>query len=136
MLPPAVTIPLTEFGFCTVSPQANRAALMIALPGAVQEASSLQDDRKRGQGSIFDILGDAPTSGSAKEGAPRSLPTVDPWPAKDRLMFEKEALGFYFSSHPLAQRRKLTLSDLMGERWALAAPDTYLGELIDRKSVV
>jgi DNA-binding transcriptional LysR family regulator len=33
-------------------------------------------------------------------------------------------------SHPLARRRKLTLSDLMGERWALAPPDTYLGELV------
>lgn len=87
----------------TLAPNANRAALMIALPGAVQEASSLQEDRKRGQGSIFDILGDAPTNGAIKNGAPRSLPTIDPWPAKDRLTFEKEALGFYFSSHPLAQ---------------------------------
>jgi DNA-binding transcriptional LysR family regulator len=33
-------------------------------------------------------------------------------------------------AHPLARRRKLALSDLMGERWALAAPETYLGALV------
>jgi len=33
-------------------------------------------------------------------------------------------------SHPLARRRRLTLSDLMEERWALAPPDTYLDELV------
>ncbi len=33
-------------------------------------------------------------------------------------------------SHSLARRRKLTLSDLMEERWALAPPDAYLGELV------
>jgi DNA-binding transcriptional LysR family regulator len=34
------------------------------------------------------------------------------------------------SNHPLARRRKLALSELMGERWALAAPNTYIGELV------
>jgi DNA-binding transcriptional LysR family regulator len=33
-------------------------------------------------------------------------------------------------SHPLARRRKIALSDLLEERWALAAPETYLGELV------
>ena len=78
---------------------------MIALPGAVQEAASLQEDKRRGQGSIFDILGDAPSKSGGKEGRPRTLPTVDPWPAKDKLTFEKEALGFYVSGHPLDRYR-------------------------------
>ncbi|HQR43475.1 MAG TPA: DNA polymerase III alpha subunit, partial [Gemmatales bacterium] len=87
-----------------LAPDANRAALMIALPGAVQEASSLQEDRKHGQGSIFDILGDAPTGKeTTKETTPRALPTVDPWSAAEKLAYEKDVLGFYFSSHPLAQ---------------------------------
>ncbi|HQR06256.1 MAG TPA: DNA polymerase III subunit alpha [Gemmatales bacterium] len=90
-------------GLDKLSPDGNRAALMIALPGAVQEAASMQEDKRRGQGSIFDILGDTPSKSGGKEGKPRNLPTVDPWPAKDKLTFEKEALGFYFSSHPLAQ---------------------------------
>ena len=33
-------------------------------------------------------------------------------------------------SHPLARRRKLSLADLMVERWALPASDTYLGGLV------
>lgn len=87
-----------------LAPEGNRAALMIALPGAIQEASSLQEDKKHGQGSIFDILEDEPTSKQViKDAPPRDLPTVDPWSAKDKLTFEKEVLGFYFSSHPLAQ---------------------------------
>lgn len=86
-----------------LSANANRAALMIALPAAVQEASTKQEDRKRGQGSIFDILDDDQEGQTKGGGTARSLPTVDPWQAKDRLTFEKEALGFYFSSHPLAQ---------------------------------
>ena len=37
-------------GLDKLAPEGNRAALMIALPGAVQEAASLQEDRKRGPG--------------------------------------------------------------------------------------
>jgi DNA-binding transcriptional LysR family regulator len=33
-------------------------------------------------------------------------------------------------THPLARRRKLALSDLMQERWALPPPETYLGHLV------
>lgn len=33
-------------------------------------------------------------------------------------------------NHPLARRRKLSLADLMAERWALPASDTYLGGLV------
>jgi DNA-binding transcriptional LysR family regulator len=35
-------------------------------------------------------------------------------------------------SNPLARRRKLTLADLMNERWVLAPQDTYLGGLVRR----
>jgi DNA polymerase-3 subunit alpha len=77
---------------------------LIALPSALQEATALQDDRRHGQGNIFDLLGDGTSSSEAsKPDGPRALPNVEPWPIKDQLLFEKEALGFYFSSHPLAQ---------------------------------
>jgi DNA-binding transcriptional LysR family regulator len=35
-------------------------------------------------------------------------------------------------NHPLARRRKIALSDLVAERWALAPLDTYLGDLVQR----
>ena len=46
------------------------------------------------------------------------------------VLFQDRIEVVVASNHPLARRRKLTLSDLMEERWALAAPDTYLGELV------
>jgi DNA-binding transcriptional LysR family regulator len=35
-------------------------------------------------------------------------------------------------NHPVARRRKIALSDLVAERWALAPVDTYLGDLVQR----
>ena len=46
------------------------------------------------------------------------------------VLFQDRIEVVVAASHPLARRRKLALSDLMEERWALAAPDTYLGELV------
>ena len=37
-------------------PFAHRAQLLAALPGAIQAAEELQDDRRRGQRSIFDLM--------------------------------------------------------------------------------
>ena len=35
--------------------------------------------------------------------AAETLPDVPDWPSSEKLKYEKEALDFYFSSHPLAQ---------------------------------
>jgi DNA polymerase-3 subunit alpha len=78
----------------------RRAALMAALPSAIQSAGELQQDRKRGQMSFFDVLGGE--NGDAGRPA-ADLPDVPEWPDSEKLKFEKEALDFYFSSHPLAQ---------------------------------
>lgn len=77
----------------------KRAALMQVLPNAIQAAGELQQDRKRGQKSFFDVLADSDDSSSPVE----ALPDVPEWPDSEKLKFEKEALDFYFSSHPLAQ---------------------------------
>jgi DNA polymerase-3 subunit alpha len=119
--------------FDAFSPNSNRAALLIALPSSLQEANSLQEDRRRGQGNIFDLLDDGSSNGEVKKVTPRTLPVVEPWPIKDQLLFEKEALGFYFSSHPLAQHEEdLTfasqrLSDL--ERMPTGA-EVFIGGMI------
>ncbi len=49
---------------------------------------------------------------------------------KAEILFRDRIEVVVSPSHPLARRRKLALSDLMGERWALADPDTYLGQLV------
>ncbi|MFO0807939.1 MAG: DNA polymerase III subunit alpha [Gemmataceae bacterium] len=76
----------------------RRSALMMALPGAFESAAVLQQDRKRGQLNFFDTLDE----NAAPE--PQTLPDVPEWPDGEKLKFEKEALDFYFSSHPLAQQ--------------------------------
>ena len=84
-------------------PFAHRAQLLAALPGAIQAAEGQQEDRKRGQRSIFDLMegGESNGNGAVRESTP--LPNVNRWSNTDQLKAEKEALDFYFSSHPLAE---------------------------------
>jgi DNA polymerase-3 subunit alpha len=65
----------------------------------LQAASDLQDDRRRGQKSIFDMLEPA----DAETSATNDLPEGPDWSPSIRLKNEKEALDFYLSSHPLAE---------------------------------
>ena len=96
----------------------RRAQLIHVLPRALQVASETQRDRRQGQRSLFAGFGeDGP---AASESAPAEiLPDVPEWPDTEKLKYEKEALDFYFSSHPLAQHAALlarfstrTVSDL------------------------
>jgi DNA polymerase-3 subunit alpha len=50
---------------------------------------------------VFD--GDDPEANGHPAGQSEGLPDVPEWAELDRLKFEKEALDFYVSSHPLAQ---------------------------------
>jgi DNA polymerase-3 subunit alpha len=77
---------------------ANRAALYAALPRALQAAAESQQDRKRGQMSMFDVIETEDTNGAAD-----ALPDVPDWPTNEKLKYEKEALDFFFSSHPLSE---------------------------------
>jgi len=80
-----------------------RNAHTLALPGAVQAAGDKIDDRKRGQKNMFDLFDSDDDAPTAQGGLRESLPDVPEWPELDKLKFEKEALDFYMSSHPLAQ---------------------------------
>ncbi|MDB5310286.1 MAG: intein-containing polymerase subunit alpha [Gemmataceae bacterium] len=85
----------------------RRAALFAAVPKAFQAADERASDRKRGQKSFFDVFegnGGTDEAGAGTGAAPdHGLPDVPEWPDTERLKFEKEALDFYMSSHPLAQ---------------------------------
>ncbi|MBI3010908.1 MAG: DNA polymerase III subunit alpha, partial [Candidatus Omnitrophica bacterium] len=75
-----------------------RAALLANLDQAMEEATSLQKDRVRGQMTFFDAL-------SATPAHPPSVPAhrLRDWPESQKLAFEKALLGFYVSGHPLAR---------------------------------
>ncbi len=79
---------------------ARRAQLLAVLPRAVQSGQSLQQDRRRGQPSLFD----APAESASHEVVAMSLPDVPELPDNVLLAEEKKALGFYMSSHPLTRR--------------------------------
>jgi DNA polymerase-3 subunit alpha len=85
----------------------HRAQLLQAVPRALLSAGARQEDKRRGQRSLFDAFGgDEPGMTGRAESAVDALPDVPAWPETEKLKYEKEALDFYFSSHPLAQWEK------------------------------
>ncbi|MCX5742095.1 MAG: DNA polymerase III subunit alpha, partial [Proteobacteria bacterium] len=84
----------------------HRAALLAALDSAIERGSSEQRDRRSGQTSLFGMFAASEppptvvgTNAGMKQG--ESYGDVSPWGSKELLAFEKEALGFYISGHPL-----------------------------------
>jgi DNA polymerase-3 subunit alpha len=86
----------------------QRAAMIASVDQAISAGSRLAADRATGQSALFggpsvasgapDARRLAPPNGSAHM-AP--LARVNPWSETETLAREKEALGFYVSSHPL-----------------------------------
>ncbi len=77
----------------------NRAQHLLVVERAVQSAAARLRDKARGQMSLF---GD----GSGDDAAGDfdvSLPPAPDWTQSQKLSTEKEILGFYLTSHPLAQ---------------------------------
>jgi DNA polymerase-3 subunit alpha len=75
-----------------------RAQLMAALDGAFEAGQRHQRERDQGQVSMFDLLGGA--AESAVDPDPLD-PSIAEWDPEQRLVNEKEVLGFYLSGHPL-----------------------------------
>jgi len=76
----------------------HRAQHMASLESAMAAGSRAARARARNQKSLFG------SGGSAGENQVAHPPTeVAPWPEPTLLSFEKEAVGFYISSHPLAR---------------------------------
>jgi DNA polymerase III subunit alpha len=74
-----------------------RAALLASLDAAFETAQRDQRERAEGQVSIFDLLG----PGGPAAGADSEEPAGPEWEPEERLLYEKEVLGFYLSGHPL-----------------------------------
>ena len=72
----------------------TRASLVDGLDALMSAAQRRRDDRESGQGGLFDAL---PVSKSVEAGPPH----VPEWPDRQRLAFEREAIGYYVSGHPL-----------------------------------
>ncbi|HHY59501.1 MAG TPA: DNA polymerase III subunit alpha [Clostridia bacterium] len=77
----------------------KRAQLFLMLDAALEQGQKVQEDRKRGQLSLFDMGG----SGGWEETAQALVPPdVPEYPLPKLLAMEKETLGFYITAHPVA----------------------------------
>ncbi|MCP4190068.1 MAG: DNA polymerase III subunit alpha [Planctomycetaceae bacterium] len=101
----------------------RRAQLMAVLDRAIQAGASALADRRSGQKSLF---GDAEEDD--QEAAELQLPDLPELEEREKLLMEKEVLGFYLSSHPLEEFR--------GQFESFCSHSTAdLGELPDRAEI-
>jgi DNA polymerase-3 subunit alpha len=76
----------------------HRAQLLAILDVAMARAASVQKDKAVGQGGLFDSVQSKEADSSYNQ-----IPDIIQWSEHELLSYEKEALGFYISGHPLAQ---------------------------------
>jgi DNA-directed DNA polymerase III (polc) len=124
----------------------SRAGLMATLDRAVSLGQKKAKEKAQGMISMLDMLG-----GSQAGGGEAAEPVVRPadedlpeWPDEEKLRLEKEALGFFLSSHPLLRYRNElrrmglnTIAELKelpgGTMVRVAALVTSLREYINKK---
>ncbi|MEC8932247.1 MAG: DNA polymerase III subunit alpha, partial [Candidatus Latescibacterota bacterium] len=76
----------------------HRAQMLEALDMALRNAQTVQEERGRGQFSLFG--GD---SAAPELDQQLNLPNIEPWTETEQLAHEKDLLGFYVTSHPLSR---------------------------------
>jgi DNA polymerase III subunit alpha len=85
---------------------ATRKGMLEALPAAQSAGQKAQEDAQMGQGSIFDFGDDGGGTGAAASQAHHRPPiSAVEFDRAELLALEKETLGTYLSSHPLAEVR-------------------------------
>jgi len=79
----------------------RRSQIMAVLERAIQTGAAAASDRKTGQMGLFGGDDDEPVEDRTKS---LMLPDLPEWDEKQKLICEKEVLGFYLTSHPLAEQ--------------------------------
>ena len=82
---------------------AKRSQMLAIMEKAIQAGSSRMADRRSGQKNMFEMFDDQEEEKSLAD----ELPKIPEWDEKDKLIKEKEVLGFYLSSHPLAEHTEV-----------------------------
>ncbi len=116
------------------STSSTRRGMLEALPAAQAAGQKAQEDAQLGQGSIFDF-GEEDGGAGAQSQAVHQRPPISAveFDRAELLAMEKETLGTYLSSHPLAEvgpalrQRRLQLAQLAGARMAIGSRS---GEII------
>lgn len=81
---------------------ARRSQLAASIERATQAGAKVQADKKSGQASLFGAFDDEEDD-AQQAAAPSPLPDIEEWPDREKLIAEKEVLGYYIDSHPLAE---------------------------------
>jgi DNA polymerase III subunit alpha len=93
----------------------KRSQVLAVYEWAVDKAQQLQRQRNDRQKSLF---GSDEGAASKATSATIPYPPIPEWPESELLAYEKESLGFYISSHPLAtfskDLRRLSTVDTSG----------------------
>jgi len=76
----------------------SRRSMFERLEDVMRYGQSLQKEEDKNQISLFGVE-------SAQRGIPRRGADLPEWPVNKRLAFEREAIGFYISGHPLEKHR-------------------------------
>ncbi|HEX5761757.1 MAG TPA: DNA polymerase III subunit alpha, partial [Solirubrobacterales bacterium] len=84
---------------------ATRKGMLEALPAAQSAGQKAQEDAQLGQGSIFDFGDGAGEDQGASTSQHRPPLSAVEFDQRELLAMEKETLGTYLSSHPLAEVR-------------------------------
>jgi len=80
----------------------RRAAMIATIEQAVAAGQKAAQDRATGQGQLFGLGGEPEQAAQAPQ-AETPLAPAQVWSESETLRNEKDALGFYVSSHPLEQ---------------------------------
>jgi DNA polymerase-3 subunit alpha len=103
-----------------------RARLFAAVDRAIEHGGRHQRDRDKGQHQLFGGAGDDDAAVLIR------LPEAEAWPDTQQLAFEKEALGFYMSGHPLerfAGELRTFGARRVGEL-TTSEPDVWVGGIV------
>ena len=80
---------------------AHRSQMFLGLDEALEYGQRVQREKNDPQMGLFDM-----SEGQAQINQP-GLPDMAEWEEKEKLAYEKEALGFYISGHPLNRHEKI-----------------------------
>lgn len=84
----------------------TRASLFAALDIVVARAQKRQKEKESNQVSLFSLAGVEPEIMPPGIGFTCEEKTMEEWRDDEKMRFEKEALGFFLTSHPLQPFRK------------------------------
>jgi DNA polymerase-3 subunit alpha len=120
---------LVKAGALDSMPGSRRQKLAI-LDQAISGAIEAQKAREAGQVSMFDLFGDdTGGNGSSVSAIPMPIINETPEEKKEQLAWEKELLGMYVSTHPVAQA--LEGIDLTGVTTLGSLTEEHIGKKTD-----